>query len=157
MMESIPSLQHLLDHLPSQLPIGSSNDYPFINFTLLDECEEGVPGAVAAIFKKSFGWECEDVKLTIKARGRHVAAAALVLAECMGHLDCATNLALIEQWIKKLTKMATATYEEYGTKILQAGMSDAPIDVDLLGSDHTKAKKSNPVSHKCGGPWGQLT
>jgi hypothetical protein len=61
----IPSLQHLLDNLPSQLPIGTSDYYPFINFALPDECEEGVPGAVAAIFKKSFGWEHEDVKLTI--------------------------------------------------------------------------------------------
>jgi len=51
-------LKLLLCNLPEELPIGTSNAFPFINFFPNEEqLEEGLMAAIVKVFKDVFGWQ----------------------------------------------------------------------------------------------------
>ena len=74
-------LKLLLCNLPEELPIGTSDAFPFINFV---PNEEQLMAAVVKVFKDMFGWQdagelAQNGPLILNARGTNVAAAATVL------------------------------------------------------------------------------
>ena len=109
MPPEIVYLKLLLTELPSELPIGSEEAFPFKDFQPNpDKLEDSLPGTISDVFKHTFGW---GEASAIKARGPHVEAAADVLAQYLIHKDCQDNLAPISAWAEKLTTMATLAYE----------------------------------------------
>lgn len=116
MPPNIAYLKVLLAKLPSDLPIGSEEAFPFKEFQPNpDKLEDSLSGAVSDVFKHAFGW---GEASAIKARGPNVEPAADVLAKYLIHKDCQGNLAPISAWVEKLTTMATLAYEAKKTKLV---------------------------------------
>lgn len=110
------SIKLLLFRLPEELPLCNSADYPLRSFTPDPEkLNEGLTAAVSLSFKKIFGWANSDLR--IRARGLEVVLAAEVLAHYAQHAECQDNLGPIQAWVKKLTKMALDTYQDYGVQV----------------------------------------
>src|SRR5260370_7983008 len=119
-------LKLLLCNLPEELPIGTSNAFPFINFFPNEEqLEEGLMAAIVKVFKDVFGWQdagelARNGPLILSARGANVTVAATVLSTYLKHEDCISNAGPLQQWIEKLTKITLNTFNHYNKKIRTA-------------------------------------
>ena len=116
-------LKLLLCNLPEELPIGTSNAFPFINFVPNEEgFEEGLTAAIVKVFKDVFGWQdagelAQNGPLILSARGANVAAAATILSTYLKHEDCISNAGPLQQWIEKLTKITLNTFKHYNKEV----------------------------------------
>ena len=112
-------LKLLLCNLPEELPIGTSNAFPFINFV---PNEEGLMAAIVKVFKDMFGWQdagelARNGPLILSARGANVAVAATVLLTYLKHEDCVSNAGPLQQWIEKLTEITLNTFKHYNKEV----------------------------------------
>jgi len=116
-------LKLLLCNLPEELPIGTSNAFPFINFVPNEEgLEEGLTAAIVKVFKDVFGWQdagelAQNGPLILSARGANVAAAATILSTYLKHEDCISNAGPLQQWIEKLTEITLNTFKHYNKEV----------------------------------------
>lgn len=145
-------LKLLLDRLPSILPIGSPNEFPFKDFHPdMDTFAktESFPSAVTSVFKMAFGWGTGSEP--IAARGPDVTAAADVLAHYLTDKQCLDNLGPITAWVEKLTAMATLAYDKHQIKPvcsrsvlchtkLTSDLSSQPSLTDIEAKKSTKLK-----------------